>query len=143
MRTWFLPNTFLAVILLAQAVTGRTQTLSIRVEGIQQNKGPLLIAVFQSEKGFPFEHKLAVGLHRAEPDNGIATLNIPLPDGRYAIALFQDSNGDGQLNTNFLGIPKEGYGVSNNAFNRFSAPEFNAASFNHKGKTALKIKMKY
>lgn len=125
------------------SLAGKAQNLVLQIAEVKQGKGPIMIAVFQSAKGFPYDHKQAIALHRAEPKKGSASLNISLPEGRYAIALFQDSNEDGKLNTNFMGVPKEGYGVSNNAYNLFSAPQFKDAAFDHKGKTVLKINMKY
>ena len=52
-----------------------------------------------------------------------------LPFGAYAIGCVHDENGDGTLNTNFLGIPKEGYGVSNNPKPKFGAATFEQGKF--------------
>jgi uncharacterized protein (DUF2141 family) len=41
-----------------------------------------------------------------------------LPAGRYAVRLFHDTNGNGELDVNMLGIPREAYGFSNNAGSR-------------------------
>jgi len=119
------------------------QTLTIRAEKVKQGDGDVLIAVFSAPAGFPYASEKAVSLLRAKTVNGSAEASVELTAGRYAIALFQDSNNDGKLNTNFLGIPKEGYGVSNNAFNLFSAPAFGDAAFDHKGNSVLKIHLKY
>jgi uncharacterized protein (DUF2141 family) len=39
---------------------------------------------------------------------------LDLPAGTYAISIFHDAKDDGVLNTNVLGMPREGYGFSNN-----------------------------
>ena len=52
-----------------------------------------------------------------------------LPDGIYAIGLYVDSNKNEKLDTNFLGIPTEQFGFSNNAKGRFGPPSFESASF--------------
>ncbi|MFN5422958.1 MAG: DUF2141 domain-containing protein [bacterium] len=120
------------------------QELKMRITGIQQGKGDILIAVFSGEDGFPSDTKKAVELLRATPVDGKAELTVKtLPPGRYAVSLFQDTNGDGKLNTNFLGIPKEGYGVSNNAFNTFSAPAYKDASFQYPKINLLNMVLKY
>lgn len=120
------------------------QDLMLRINGIKQGKGNILIAVFNGAEGFPNETAKAVELLRAVPVNGKAELAIKsLPAGRYAVSLFQDTNGDGKLNTNIMGIPKEGYGVSNNAFNTFSAPDFKDASFSFPKVTVLTLQLKY
>lgn len=120
------------------------QELTMKITGIKQGKGDILIAVFNAEEGFPSDTKKAVELLRATPVDGIAELTVKtLAPGTYAVSLFQDTNGDGLLNTNFLGIPKEGYGVSNNAFNTFSAPTYKDASFQYPTVNLLNMALKY
>lgn len=120
------------------------QELTMRITGIKQGKGDILIAVFRGAEGFPSDTKKAVELLRATPVDGKAELTVKsLTAGRYAVSLFQDTNGDGLLNTNFLGIPKEGYGVSNNAFNTFSAPLYKDAYFLFPETALLTMQLKY
>ncbi len=68
-----------------------------------------------------------------------------LPVGTYAIAIFHDSNNNKKLDKNWVGIPKEGYGFSNNVFGTFGPPSFQEASFKVKANntTNLKIKLEY
>ena len=54
--------------------------------------------------------------------------SFDIPPGTYAIKLHIDENENGELDTNFLGIPKEQYGFSNNA-KAFGIPKFESASF--------------
>lgn len=120
------------------------QELKMQIAGIKQGKGDILIAVFSGEDGFPSDTKKAVELLRATPVGGKAELIVKtLAAGRYAVSLFQDTNGDGILNTNFLGIPKEGYGVSNNVFSTFSAPSYKDASFQFPQVNSIKMVLKY
>ena len=49
-----------------------------------------------------------------------------LPEGDYAFTLLHDENEDAVMNYNFLGLPKEGYAFSNNAFPVLSKPSFNS-----------------
>ena len=49
--------------------------------------------------------------------------------GVYAMAVVHDSNGNGRADTNFLGMPTEGVGVSNNVMPRMSSPTFDANKF--------------
>lgn len=134
----------LLVMCFTMGLTLSGQELTMRITGIKQGKGDILIAVFRGEEGFPSDTKKAVELLRATPVDGKAELTVKtLTAGRYAVSLFQDTNGDGLLNTNFLGIPKEGYGVSNNAFNTFSAPVFKDASFQYPQINVLTMALKY
>ena len=52
-----------------------------------------------------------------------------VPPGTYAIAVVHDTNGNGRADTNFLGMPTEGVGVSNNVMPRLSVPSFDANKF--------------
>lgn len=52
-----------------------------------------------------------------------------LPFGEYAIKLFHDENMDGELDTNFLGIPTEDYGFSNNVRGTFGPADYDDAKF--------------
>tara|TARA_Y100001936_G_scaffold70093_1_gene69165 strand:+ start:457 stop:903 length:447 start_codon:yes stop_codon:yes gene_type:complete len=61
--------------------------------------------------------------------NKKATAIIDIPFGEYAIAGFQDLDGNGVLSGNFLGIPKEPVGFSRNAKVRFGPPKWNDAVF--------------
>ncbi len=52
------------------------------------------------------------------------TLKVPdLKKGRYFVRVFQDLNNDGELSTNYIGIPNEPYGFSNNVRPMFGPPK--------------------
>jgi len=68
---------------------------------------------------------------------------IELPPGAYALSLIHDENGNGRLDTR-LGIPREGFGFSNNPHIWFGPPSFSAARFMiPAGGTALNVTVKY
>ena len=67
---------------------------------------------------------------------------INVPEGIYAIALFIDANKNMKIDKNFLGIPKEQYGFSNNAMGTLSGPSFEQAKFQVKGNSTQNIKLK-
>ena len=69
-------------------------------------------------------------------------INGMIPHGEYAISLFVDSNGNKKIDKNFLGIPKEQYGFSNNVMGRMSAPSFDQAKFVVTGPTTQNIKLR-
>jgi len=135
---------FLLVTCLGMGLCLSAQELKMQITGIKQGKGDIFISVFSGEEGFPSDTKKSIQLLRATPVGGKAELVVKtLTAGKYAVSLFQDTNGDGILNTNFLGIPKEGYGVSNNVFNTFSAPSYKDASFQYPQVNSITIVLKY
>jgi len=136
---------FILSIIACQILATGQAMIQVDVSGISSKKGEILAVLFSTEKGFPNDASKAFKTAKAVPVNGKVILQFSqIPDGKYAIALFHDTNGDGKLNTNMLGIPKEGYGVSNNIRNLFSAPGFEESSFKHgKSKTFLSISVIY
>ena len=69
-------------------------------------------------------------------------INNVLPYGEYAVTLFVDLDGNKKLNKNFLGVPKEQYGFSNNVIGRMSPPTFDQAKFAIAGPTIQNIKLR-
>jgi len=86
-------------------------------------------------------HRVAVYID-ANGFSGIYTFK-DLPDGEYAVAIFHDKNSDKICNTNFLGIPKEGYGFSKNFKPRLSSPSFNDCKIDLNSNMSITIKLIY
>src|SRR5450755_1266464 len=76
---------------------------------------------------------------------GHAVCEFPrLNAGAYAISVFHDENSNGRLDTNLMGIPREGVGASNNAKGHFGPPKFDAAAFRFSGsRLEVKITVNY
>ena len=91
-----------------------TGTLIIEFSGLNENKGKVLAGLYNDSKKFPKENKALRNL-KALPVNKkciIKTTNIPYGD--YAIAAMHDENESGNRDFNFIGLPTEIYGFSNN-----------------------------
>ncbi len=109
---------------------GRLAALTVQVTGFRHDRGITRIALFRDARGFPDHAALAFRTHSAVIANGRAVVDfVDLPVGDYAVGVFHDENANGRLDTNWLGIPLEGYGVSNNPRRRTGAPSFNVARF--------------
>ncbi|NBW30543.1 MAG: DUF2141 domain-containing protein [Flavobacteriales bacterium] len=118
---------FLIFILLFSGV--KTHTLSIHISGISKIKGSLFIAIFRATDDFPVFGKQYKGIVK-EVEGKSQNYNFDnLPEGEYALAIYQDANRNKILDKNLLGIPTEIYGFSNNARRNFSAPSFQEAKF--------------
>ncbi|MFM7972651.1 MAG: DUF2141 domain-containing protein [Betaproteobacteria bacterium] len=64
-----------------------------------------------------------------------------LPPGTYAVAVVHDENGNGKLDKNFLGIPSEGYGDSNNRTYAASSPKWEESRFTVTSREPLVLKV--
>ncbi|MCX6196019.1 MAG: DUF2141 domain-containing protein [Flavobacteriia bacterium] len=118
---------FLTFILLFSGV--KTHKLSIHISGISKIKGSLFIALFRATDDFPVFGKQFKGIVK-EVEGKSQNYNFDnLPEGEYALAIYQDENRNKILDKNLLGIPTEIYGFSNNARRTFSAPSFQEAKF--------------
>ena len=106
--------------------------LEITVGSIKGDTGKVLAAL-HSEAGaatFP-DTKGIVSAQSAQAVPGtIRFVFEDLPAGRYAIAVIHDKNNNGKLDTDFLGMPKEGFGFSQNATGFMGPPSFKKAAIN-------------
>src|SRR5579871_3874112 len=95
--------------------------LTISVESLRNSNGQLFLCVFSAEssdkEAFPDCDKgKSIRKQKLAMANGKATVTFyGLKDGEYAVAMIHDENANGKLDTNFIGIPTEGIGVSNNS----------------------------
>ena len=118
---------FLTFILLFSGV--KTHKLSIHISGISKIKGSLCIAIFRPTDDFPVFGKQFKGIVKEVEGKSQNYTFDDLPEGEYALAIYQDENKNKILDKNILGIPTEIYGFSNNARRTFSAPSFQEAKF--------------
>ena len=118
---------FLTFILLFSGV--KTHKLSIHISGISKIKGSLFIAIFRPTDDFPVFGKQFKGIVKEVEGISQNYTFDNLPEGEYALAIYQDENRNKILDKNLLGIPTEIYGFSNNARRTFSAPSFQEAKF--------------
>ena len=92
-------------------------------------KGQLLVAVYNTDKSMESDAaEAAIARQKVDAKAG-ASANFELPAGRYAIMVVHDENGNGQLDKNMLGIPKEPIGVSNGLKSKLRRPTFAECSF--------------
>ena len=132
----------LTLFLLLIPLLGISQNkLSIEVIGVPNSEGNINVALYDTSEGFLKKDKvfIAESVHAEEGMTALSFENIP--DGEYAIALYHDANGNHELDTNFLGIPKETIGFSKSKMKTFGPPKFKECAFrmeSYKDK-ALKI----
>ena len=118
-------------------------TLKVTITNLRNNKGHVLISIFRDGVGYPDKPEKSFKRAKLTISNKIAGFDFAgLPTGNYAIAILHDENDDQKMNTNFFGLPKEGYGFSNNVMGTFGPPGYSKASFNYTASTAAAISIK-
>jgi len=117
-----------------------TNEIRIEIVGLRTDKGIVGCLLFTSEDGFPGEMDKAAQKVKSLVEHGRAACVFDEPrEGTYAISFVHDENENGKLDTNFLGIPTEGYGASNDARGTFGPPKFKDAKFEHKASKQLLV----
>ena len=120
--------------------------IHVEILDIRNSTGTVACALFVSPDGFPYEYlRFATNIMAIKVRDKQARCDFEdIPPGMYALAVVHDENMNGKLDANLLGIPKEGYGFSNDAKAFLGAPSFTAASFPYDGQNMdLTISLHY
>lgn len=130
----------LAVLLAAAA--GPTASVDIRVSNVRNDKGHVLAAVCTKSQ-FLSAHCAYVG--SAPARSGEVTVRISgIVPGTYAVQVFHDENDNKEIDRNFVGIPTEGMGFSNDARFHFGPPSFGDAAVSiGPGGGVIAVRMRY
>jgi uncharacterized protein (DUF2141 family) len=105
-----------------------------------------MIQVANSEKGFEFSEDSAapppVAISQLA-EAGEMTFEVTLPPGIYGARVLHDLNGNGEMDSNFVGMPKEPWAFSNNATGRLGPAKWQDAKFEISGNTAVEIRLNH
>jgi uncharacterized protein (DUF2141 family) len=105
--------------------------LKIEINGLESNKGSVLLEVTDAEKN------VLKGLSESIKNNSCTFVINDLEPGKYSFKYFHDENSNEKLDTKLIGMPKEGFGFSNNAKGKFGPPKHAKTLFELKGDTTL------
>jgi uncharacterized protein (DUF2141 family) len=119
--------TFIFVYLLcfinANPSTSDKIYIDLKINNIKTYEGQFLVSLYPSEKGFPYEPTEYFTFDKKNIKSGSMSIKIPVKKtGAYAISVVDDINANMEMDKNFFGIPKEGFGFSNNASPRGMRP---------------------
>jgi len=129
----------------ARPVEPEKGELTITVTDIRSNKGYLMVSIYNDGEGFPSDADKAMLTRRYDVSGDSYTCSFTnIPYGEYAVAIFHDENGNGEMDTNFIGIPKEGVGVSNDAIRTMGPPRYEDAKFSlNRQKVSVRVPTHY
>ncbi len=116
---------------------------SIRFDNLSKKNGVLYIGWYKSVEDFRKPDKAIISRQVAVDGKDNEWVHFEgIKPGTYAVAVFFDRDGDGKLDTNFLGIPKERYGFSNNVYPAMRAANFRESAFEVKenGEQVIRLK---
>jgi uncharacterized protein (DUF2141 family) len=117
---------------------GASNSIKVIVVGLHSNDGEVDCALFNSADGFPSDSSKAIKTMKSKIENEQTTCTfIDVAPGDYAVSEFHDENSNGKLDRNFIGMPKEGVGASNDAAGHMGPPKFDDARFRFNGGFAV------
>lgn len=129
MKTQFFTFLLFLTLIFSSSFSEDQAGLTVLVSGIQEGKGVINVALYDSPDTFtdkPLKTAKAV-LKRGQKEAEVTFTGLKA--GEYAVAVYHDINQNDELDTNFLGIPQEPYGFSNNYRPTVSKPSFMKAAF--------------
>lgn len=116
--------------------------LTVTVAGLRSDSGELRLCLTANPGKFPSCVGDPRAVARSVPAGQGSLTLTGIPTGDWAVAVIHDANGNARLDT-FAGIPREGFGFSNNPTILFGAPRFAAARFRLDGNRVERVKLKY
>jgi uncharacterized protein (DUF2141 family) len=117
--------------------------LIVNIDNVKTTKGSLFIGLYKDKENFTNINSVYQSDILEVVDNQDFKTTFHIPNGTYAISVFHDENGNKELDTNFFGIPKEGFGFSNNPKIGFSKPTFEECSFKIEQNKQINITLGY
>ncbi|HEV2331831.1 MAG TPA: DUF2141 domain-containing protein [Gammaproteobacteria bacterium] len=112
--------------------------IAVTVSTLRNLRGHIICALFDSAEAFDKRlPAMKVSVDPATPSANCVFHGVK--PGTYAVTVVHDENDDGKLDTNFFGMPKEGYGVSNNHTYAMHGPVFSESRFAFPGSDNLNL----
>ena len=116
------------VLVLAPLGAFADTEVQVEINGVEKHEGSLVVRLYDSKKAWLKDaaHEASVELDSGNTSS-VVTVPMTVPSGDYAVHVYHDLDGNGKMKTNFIGIPKEPTGVSNDAKGKMGPPKFKDA----------------
>jgi uncharacterized protein (DUF2141 family) len=118
------------------------ETLKVVVDGIQSAKGQVQLSLENSSAGYYGKTKPLTVATTSAAVGQVEFEFVDLPPGVYSVKAFHDENANSELDLSLIGIPKEAYGISNNARAALGMPSYEEAAFELAGRREIQLTVK-
>ena len=115
---------FLTTVFAGNLFGNESVRFTLEISGVRVNGGNVYVDVFSNERDFRSNNPSFQIVLDSSSQNIIYSFDLQV--GEYVFAIFQDTNNNGELDTNFLGLPKEPFVITNY---RNGIPNFNRLKF--------------
>ena len=96
--------------------------LTVKISNVEEATGRIFVAVWDNKDAWPDGQPLeGIDVEALTPETEVT---FELPEGTYAVSVFHDVNGNGEMDYNALRMPKEPWGTSNDVPARFGPPKY-------------------
>ncbi len=125
--------------------TAQSGCITVNIRELKKPEGMLGVLLYSSKQGFPDKPDRALARRVRKISSTAHEVTFEnVPYGTYAISVLHDENSNGKMDKTFIGIPREGFGVSNNPKIKTGPPSFSEALFSLDQKqTEVTVTMKY
>lgn len=133
------PGALLSGLLALPALAAADATLDVRISGVKLRQGEVVVAVYRSDATW-LKADQAIQTQKLASAGGDVLASFALPEGSYAVAVFQDANSNGKLDMQWLPPgPAEPWVMSRNAQGKFGPPAFDDARIEFPRERALSL----
>ncbi len=134
---------FIILFLLFFSFWARAQnSIEIMVHDIFPAEGHLRLALYIESDEFLASEGMFKNKIVKVTGNSMKVTFDNIPNGTYSVSLYHDKNSNDTFDFNFIGMPLETYGFSNNVFHRFWAPNFEECAFYTEEDVAMSINLR-
>ena len=88
-------------------------SITVEIVDLENNEGRVIVALLNEQEEDYMDTSAVIS------DNKCTVIFNGVKPGKYAVRFIHDENENEELDTNFIGIPKEGFGFSNDAMGKF------------------------
>ena len=116
-------------LIATQVLADGDADLTVNFQSVRNTGGQLYYSLYNTEDSYNKEQNEALSGQIAAQEGTDTLVLHHLKPGFYALTAFHDENGNGKLDTNFLGQPKEQFGISNITRTLWSKPKWDEVKF--------------
>jgi uncharacterized protein (DUF2141 family) len=127
----------ICLLLLPLSYLSAQFSLTVEIVELESNKGVVIVDLLDTTEESVRDTTVKIS------DNKCIFVFKDVKNGQYAMRYFHDENSDEEMETNFLGIPKDGFGFSNDAMGKFGPKDFSEWLFEVSVDTTIKMTTKY
>ncbi len=121
----------------------RAETLTVVIENVTSDEGLIMVQLLPGEAAFNGESAATLSLMQGARAGELTFSSSNLPPGEYALRIMHDLNGNGEMDSNFVGMPTEPWAFSNNAAGSFGPPGWSDVRFTLQGDVTQQIRLNH